>query len=527
MMRRWLQGGAALLVSLLGLNLMASVALANPAGSMRLGIPGLFQTVTGPHEGGAPLRLGLYLEHGIIDDGHGFDDPSFLPDLTTQQLRLQLGLQWGHRLSVAASLPWRRYEIAAGGRIPPAAGAGMSDLQLSAAADLIDLVGGAWATGLWGSLRLPTGDEEKGLSTGVTEGEIGLQTTLSLFEDSIKPATHLTLNLGYRYNRNEENGYGVLASEYSRIDSTGVFPPSYPALGAGESASANDQLLLRAALEVRQRWARIFLEYSANWLAFGSISSYRESPSWITPGISLGTEGSLSFQASWSIGLWSDDPNTPFKPNLPEWILSAGLSYPFFLGTRDRDHDGVKDRRDRCPDVAEDRDGFQDDDGCPDWDNDGDGIPDGRDLCPNQAEDRDGFEDQDGCPDPDNDHDGIPDVDDLCPLRAEDFNGIADEDGCPDGVIDSDGDGIPDSRDTCPHQAEDFDGFEDDDGCPDPDNDLDGIEDRFDKCPLQPENYNGIEDDDGCPELAPEPQGKPTGNATGKSGRKKTGSDQQ
>ena len=36
-------------------------------------------------------------------------------------------------------------------------------------------------------------------------------------------------------------------------------------------------------------------------------------------------------------------------------------------------------------------------------DTDGDGIPDAQDLCPTEAEDKDGFEDEDGCPDPDND----------------------------------------------------------------------------------------------------------------------------
>lgn len=40
--------------------------------------------------------------------------------------------------------------------------------------------------------------------------------------------------------------------------------------------------------------------------------------------------------------------------------------------------------------------------GCPDPDNDGDGVPDVRDLCPVQPEEKDGFEDQDGCPGPDN-----------------------------------------------------------------------------------------------------------------------------
>ncbi len=54
------------------------------------------------------------------------------------------------------------------------------------------------------------------------------------------------------------------------------------------------------------------------------------------------------------------------------------------------------------------------------------------DQCPNDPEDKDGFQDQDGCPDPDNDHDGIPDVKDKCPNEPETFNGFEDEDGCPD-----------------------------------------------------------------------------------------------
>ena len=76
----------------------------------------------------------------------------------------------------------------------------------------------------------------------------------------------------------------------------------------------------------------------------------------------------------------------------------------------DRDHDGIPDDVDRCPDQPEDRDGWQDEDGCPDPDNDGDGIPDALDKCPNEPEDKDGFEDENGCPDPDNDRDGIPDA---------------------------------------------------------------------------------------------------------------------
>lgn len=71
---------------------------------------------------------------------------------------------------------------------------------------------------------------------------------------------------------------------------------------------------------------------------------------------------------------------------------------------------------DNCPEEAEDFDGYQDDDGCPDADNDRDGICDpwveakamfatfahvckGVDLCPEQPETENGYKDEDGCPD--------------------------------------------------------------------------------------------------------------------------------
>ena len=69
-----------------------------------------------------------------------------------------------------------------------------------------------------------------------------------------------------------------------------------------------------------------------------------------------------------------------------------------------------------------------------DKDTDGDGIPDSIDKCPNEPEDKDGFQDEDGCPDPDNDGDGILDVNDKCPNEPETFNGYQDSDGCPDEV---------------------------------------------------------------------------------------------
>jgi outer membrane protein OmpA-like peptidoglycan-associated protein len=65
-------------------------------------------------------------------------------------------------------------------------------------------------------------------------------------------------------------------------------------------------------------------------------------------------------------------------------------------------------------------------------DGDGDGTRDADDLCPRDAEDRDSWEDEDGCPDPDNDKDRILDAEDQCPAEPETYNGYSDEDGCPD-----------------------------------------------------------------------------------------------
>lgn len=54
------------------------------------------------------------------------------------------------------------------------------------------------------------------------------------------------------------------------------------------------------------------------------------------------------------------------------------------------------------------------------------------DQCPSAAEDRDGFEDADGCPELDDDRDAIADAFDLCPRAPEVVNGALDLDGCPD-----------------------------------------------------------------------------------------------
>ena len=179
---------------------------------------------------------------------------------------------------------------------------------------------------------------------------------------------------------------------------------------------------------------------------------------------SVTTTPFLAGDLGFTLGGGGPLPLSPEALTTPRFRFDLGLRYA--PTGHDRDGDGILDRDDKCPDVAEDKDGFQDEDGCPDPDNDGDGIPDVKDKCPNGPEDFDGFRDDDGCPDPDNDLDGIPDAQDQCPNVPEDKDGFEDEDGCPEP--DNDHDGILDRADKCPNVAETIDGNQDEDGCPEP-----------------------------------------------------------
>jgi OOP family OmpA-OmpF porin len=166
------------------------------------------------------------------------------------------------------------------------------------------------------------------------------------------------------------------------------------------------------------------------------------------------------------IAIADENAKLAFKKSPPEKCAPKVV----LPSKKDTDGDGCTDDVDKCPTEPEDKDGFQDDDCCPDPDNDNDGVCDpwvaangqsekyasvchGSDKCPNEPEDKDGFQDEDGCPDPDNDNDGIPDALDKCPNEPEDRDGFQDDDGCPDP--DNDNDTVPDLQDQCPNQPGD------------------------------------------------------------------------
>ncbi|AGC48060.1 OmpA family protein [Myxococcus stipitatus DSM 14675] len=189
-------------------------------------------------------------------------------------------------------------------------------------------------------------------------------------------------------------------------------------------------------------------------------------------------------------------------PGTPEFRVLAGVNFgpdgtkvascvagqphePARCPDLDADGDGVKNLADRCP-VSP---GLAQLNGCADTDDDQDGLLNLADRCPANAENLNGFEDSDGCPDdPDSDGDGLADSKDACPSQPEDVDGFEDTNGCPDP--DNDQDGVADARDACMNEA----GPKENRGCPDKDRDGDGLVDRLDNCPDEP----GTQKNHGC-----------------------------
>jgi outer membrane protein OmpA-like peptidoglycan-associated protein len=361
--------------------------------------------------------------------------------------------------------------------------------------------------GVLGFASFATGNKERRFTTEETEFGVKGLVTLDFTDVEAFVPTKVHCNIGYRFNRNEELGYGIFYPNNPNL--SGFYPPGYPNVPEDESDNFNDLLMFGTGVEFLAKNASLFLEFNWDKLLNADYSeinpayadSINQSMYTITPGVSVVSESGVGVTFAADFNLNSED--NPAMVNPPDWALYLMISVGGYILPQDQDDDGIEDKMDRCPTDPEDFDGFEDDDGCPDLDNDNDGIKDDVDNCPDLAEDFDGFEDENGCPDLDNDSDGIPDVEDRCPSEPEDFDGFEDSDGCPDVLQDSDNDGVPDDMDKCPLKAEDVDGFQDDDGCPDLDNDLDGILDVDDQCPHEPETFNGFKDEDGCPDERP------------------------
>lgn len=350
------------------------------------------------------------------------------------------------------------------------ASSALSDISLGLKWRLVDGQKSPFGLALAPQVFIPSGSPES-----YTGGLMSFSGSV-LLDTKLKNGAWIGANLGYRY-RSDAQSLANLTVDDELVYRLGASIPAGPGTITAD----------------------LFGRVGVQAVAGGDVA---EVPLELMVGLARPVSKNLTLNLGLSTGLVAGY-------GTPDYRIAAGLSWG--VRSNDRDEDGLADSIDQCPNEPEDKDSFQDSDGCPDPDNDGDGILDINDRCPNVAEDKDGFQDNDGCVDPDNDGDGLGDLQDRCPNDPEDRDGFEDSEGCPDP--DNDHDGLPDANDRCPNEPEDQDGFQDNDGCPDPDNDGDGLADLSDRCPNDPETLNSFEDEDGCPDI------KPTKNVKSEGGK--------
>jgi OOP family OmpA-OmpF porin len=165
----------------------------------------------------------------------------------------------------------------------------------------------------------------------------------------------------------------------------------------------------------------------------------------------------------------------------------------------DRDHDGILDENDACPDEPGPRSSDPRKNGCPPRDRDHDGVFDDQDQCPDEPMGAHPDPDRRGCPLKDSDGDGIFDNQDECVDTPAGPHPSKMHIGCPD--TDKDGDGVFDSVDQCPDVPQGLHPDPDKPGCPLPDRDGDTVPDNVDACPDKPGAPSPDPKKNGCPGL--------------------------
>jgi outer membrane protein OmpA-like peptidoglycan-associated protein len=267
------------------------------------------------------------------------------------------------RLELALALPVRIYYAGDTSAAPLVASRGVGDLRLVPKVSIAQ--GGRgdlwWAFGAAAPVTFPTGDDL------ALRGAAGVTVEPRLLFGVYPGRLAVVANAGFLFRRNASFSPGDALTFGVATDYT------LPA--------ANDLLDLHAEIS----WA---------WLPSVNGRALLDLPLEAVAGLIAKPHPRWSIYAMGGLGITNGLA-------VPDFRVLGGVRYAVGLpgkgGERDSDSDGIVDSQDRCADQPEDRDGFEDQDGCPDPDNDKDGIPDDVDECPEDAEEPGG--DGDGCPD--------------------------------------------------------------------------------------------------------------------------------
>ncbi|MBW2276152.1 MAG: transporter [Deltaproteobacteria bacterium] len=198
--------------------------------------------------------------------------------------------------------------------------------------------------GLAGSL--PTGNHERLLGEGGFAAEPYVSAAFQLL------GARISINLGYRVR------------------------PEHVAFVNGDRFEQDDELFWRAGIRVPRdddiAWSVEAEGAIGTATSDGVWPESQSRPVWLGGGLDFPL--SRAYRLGMYIGFGVVGEASP--------LVSAGLRFIWNPVMPDEDEDGVGGVADECPLMAEDRDGFEDSDGCPDDDNDDDGFPDDEDACP-------------------------------------------------------------------------------------------------------------------------------------------------
>ncbi|HEY1958368.1 MAG TPA: thrombospondin type 3 repeat-containing protein [Polyangiaceae bacterium] len=374
----------------------------------------------------------------------------------------------------------------------PVAQTALGDLGLDAKVSILKNKNGGFGLAALAGLTVPTGDHTSFAGEGAVTAQVRVIADYSFV------VAHLQASLGYFLRTEQRTWPDASAGGYN----------------FGDEVPWSIGIRLRPDIfhidrEDRQTW-----ELAAHgWVPAGPQAPFVDrgaaalSPVMLalSDRVAIGRDKDFFFTGGIDIGL-SD------AVGVPGIRVIAGLGWA--PREHDKDHDGVPDDVDQCEDIPEDRDGFQDSDGCPDIDNDNDGIVDREDACPNVAGPPSKNPKLNGCPQQDSDGDGIPDADDACPKEKGERTDDPKTNGCPskpaappppDPNADDDGDGVKNSEDACPKVPGEPSTDPKRNGCPNPDRDGDTYSNDQDECPDAAEVFNGVKDEDGCPDEGGKP----------------------
>jgi len=344
----------------------------------------------------------------------------------------------------------------------PVAGTALGDLGFTAKVKIIDNKNGGLGLAALAGITIPTGDQSSFAGEGAVTADIRVILDYSFV------IAHFQAQLGY-FIRTEQR--------------------TWPDASAG-GVNFGDEIPWSLGFRIRPDVFHIDKEDRQTWeiAAHGWLPAGPQAP-FVDKGASALSPAMLAISDRIAIGHDKDayitagvDIGLSDAVGVPGFRVIAGIGWA--PREHDKDHDGVPDDVDQCEDIPEDRDNFEDSDGCPDIDNDQDGIIDREDHCPNVVGPKSEDPKLNGCP-----HE-VKQPEPVKPVEPPP----------PDPNKDDDGDGIPNGQDACIDKPGEPSTDPKMNGCPNPDRDGDTFANDVDECPDAAEVFNGVKDEDGCPD---------------------------